>query len=70
MATANSIIKRAIRLITADSSITTPDTYQLADGLEALNAMTDAFSIERLMIYQILEETLRWWRQRHPNHRL
>lgn len=56
MATANSIIKRAIRLITADSSITTPDAYQLADGLEALNAMTDAFSIERLMIYQILEE--------------
>lgn len=58
--TANDIIKRAYKIlgdVGAGESLT---AAQASDGLEALNAMLDSFSIERLMIYHIQQETLTW----------
>lgn len=56
MATALDLIKGAMRLIGAIESGETPSSEETSDGLSALNAMMDAWSIERLMVYQILQE--------------
>lgn len=58
MATAISMITRAMRLATVIGKGETPDDDEAADGLVALNSMLDAFSIERLQVYYIVEETL------------
>jgi len=58
--TASDIITRAYRIL---GDIATGETITAAQGsvgLEALNAMLDAFSIERLMIYEVRQEDLTW----------
>lgn len=58
MATANDLISRSLRLISVlGSGRRTATANELADGLDTLNSMMDTLSIDRRMIYQILEET-------------
>jgi hypothetical protein len=57
MTTANEIISRSLRLLQVlGQGRRTLTANELSDGLESLNSMLEAFSIERLMVYQILEE--------------
>ena len=57
MTTASDIISRSMRLIQVlGTGRRTLTSNELADGIDALNSMLDSFSLERLMIYQILEE--------------
>lgn len=58
MATAISMITRAMRLSRAIGVGETPTDDEAADGLVALNSMLESFSIERLNVYYIVEETL------------
>lgn len=58
MATANSVIKRALRLIGVLASGETMSSEDAADGLEALNAMLDSWRNDRLMCYAIQDESL------------
>lgn len=58
MATAISMITRAMRLARVIGKGELPDDDEAADGLVALNSMMDSFSIERLNVYYIVEETL------------
>lgn len=58
MTTAIGLITRAMRLAGSIGVGETPDDDEAADGLTALNSMMDSFSIERLMVYYIVEETL------------
>ncbi len=58
--TANDIIERAYRILGDLGTGEAMTASQANDGLEALNAMLDSFSIERLMIYQIRQEPLTW----------
>ena len=59
-ATANDIIKRAYRILGDLGTGEALTASQADDGLEALNAMVDSFSIERLMIYHVRQESLTW----------
>lgn len=57
MTTANDLISRAMRLIgVLGTGRRTLTANESTDGLEALNSMMGAFSVERMMVYQILEE--------------
>lgn len=58
--TANDIISRAYRILGDLGSGEALTSSQADDGLEALNAMLDSFSIERLMIYQVRQESFTW----------
>lgn len=58
--TANDIITRAYRILGDISDSETLTTSRADIGLEALNAMLDSFSIERLMIYQVRQESFTW----------
>src|SRR3990167_449539 len=58
MATAFSLITRAMRLSGAIGSGEAPDDDESADGLDALNTMLESWSIERLSVPYIVEETL------------
>lgn len=58
--TALTIINRAMRLIQVLGTDQTPTANDAADGLYALNAMLDAWSIERLMVYHILQQDFAW----------
>jgi len=58
--TADDIITRAYRILGDLGSGEALTASQANDGLEALNAMLDSFSIERLMIYQVRQESLTW----------
>lgn len=58
--TANNIIERAYRILGDLGTGEAMTASQANDGLEALNAMLDSFSIERLMIYQVRQESLTW----------
>ena len=60
MITPNTMIGRAMRLLQVAGPDVAPTAQELADGLYALNAMLDSWSIERLMVYQI-EKTERAW---------
>lgn len=60
MATALSIIQRAMRLAGVIGKGETPDADESADGLVALNAMLDAWQIERLYVYQIVQGSYTW----------
>lgn len=60
MATALSMIKKSMRLIGAIGSNETPTATEADDALNALNVMLDAWSIERLLVYQITQETFTW----------
>lgn len=58
--TANTMISRAMRLIQVIGVDQNPAAQEGADGLYALNAMLDAWSIERLMVYQIKQSSHSW----------
>jgi len=58
--TANDIIERAYRILGDLGTGEAMTASQANDGLEALNAMLDSLSIERLMIYQVRQEDLTW----------
>lgn len=58
MTTAIGLITRAMRLARVIGKGEAPDDDEAADGLVALNSMMDSFSIERLNVYYIVEETL------------
>lgn len=57
MATALTIITRAMRLAGVFTKGTAPDDDEAADGLDALNTMLDSMSLERLFVYQLLQES-------------
>lgn len=57
MATALTIITRAMRLAGVFTKGQAPDDDEAADGLEALNTMLDSMSLERLFVYQLLQES-------------
>jgi hypothetical protein len=58
MATANDLITRALRLISViGTGRRSPTANEAADGLVALNAMMESFSLERGLIHYLLEET-------------
>ena len=57
MTTANELISRSLRLMgVLGTGRRTLTANEASDGLEALNGMLESFSLERLMVYQILEE--------------
>lgn len=58
--TANTMISRAMRLIQVLAPDANPTAQEAADGLYALNSMLDAWSIERLMIYQVQQNNYSW----------
>jgi hypothetical protein len=60
MASALDLVKKSMRLIGTLGQGETPTATESTDGLNALNAMLDSWSIERLMVYQILQETFTW----------
>ena len=58
MTTASDIVSRSLRLIgVLGQGRRTLTANELSDGLDALNSMLESFSLERLMVYQILEES-------------
>lgn len=58
--TALTMISRAMRLMTVLPANETPTAQEASDGLYALNAMLDAWSIERLMVYQVQQSPYTW----------
>lgn len=56
MPTALQIITRSMRLAKVIGKGETLDSDESADGLTALNAMLDSWRIQRLFVYQILDE--------------
>lgn len=58
MATAQSRINRAMRLVGALASGESPSADETTDVLAALNGMLDAWRNERLMVYAIQDEAL------------
>lgn len=58
--TTNTIIKSALRLIQVLAADQSPTAQEAEDGRYALNSMTDAWSVERLMIFQVQQTTHSW----------
>jgi hypothetical protein len=58
MATALTLITRAMRLAKVLQKGETPDDDEAQDGLVALNSMLDSWTIERLYVYYIVSEAL------------
>lgn len=58
MATAQTMITRAMRLARVIGTGETPTSDESTDGLTALNAMLESWSIERLFVYYIVQEDL------------
>lgn len=57
---ARDIIKRSMRLLSILGDSEEPTDSEAEDGLNALNAMLDAWALEKLMVYQILQENFPW----------
>lgn len=60
MTTALDVIKRSMRLLTVLGQSETPTDSEAEDGLNAMNTMLDAWSLEKLMVYQIQQEQFTW----------
>lgn len=60
MASALDVIKKSMRLIGALGQSETPTADEASDALASLNSMLEAWSIEKLMVYQILKENFTW----------
>jgi len=60
MITAHTMIQSAMRKMQVLGVDRSPTALEAADGLYALNAMLDLWSIERLMVYQIQQTTHSW----------
>lgn len=58
MATAQTLVTRAMRLAGVIGKGEIPDSDESTDGLTALNVMLDSWTIERLFVYHIVEESL------------
>lgn len=58
MATAQTIIDRALRLLGVIASGESPTAAEGADGLTALNAMIDSWRNDRLMVYSVVNQAL------------
>jgi hypothetical protein len=58
MATAQTMITRAMRLAGVLGTGETPSAAESADGLSTLNTMLESWSIERLYVYYIVQESL------------
>ena len=54
MSTALDIIKRSLRLLGVEASGETPGTNESNEALAVLNSMIDQWSLEKLMIYQVV----------------
>lgn len=60
MTTVLDIIKRSLRLFSAIGQGNAPTASEASDALNVLNSMIDSWSIDRLIVYQILEENFTW----------
>lgn len=61
MATALDMIKKSLRLMSAIGQANpNPTASQAADALASMNSMLESWSVERLSVYQILEESFSW----------
>lgn len=58
--TANTMIQSAMRKMQVLGIDASPTAQEGADGLYALNAMLDLWSIERLMVYQVQQNSYSW----------
>lgn len=58
MATAQSVVTRAFRMLGQPGSGEAPTAQESADGLEVLNDMLDDWKNERLMVYAIQDESI------------
>jgi hypothetical protein len=56
MATILDVIKKSLR----PYGVSNPTATEASDALSAVNAMLESWSIERLYVYQIMEETFTW----------
>lgn len=56
MATILDVIKKSLR----PYGVSNPTATEASDALSAVNAMLESWSIERLYVYQLLEETFTW----------
>ena len=54
--TANDLIRAAMRLIQVSSVDTVLTAAELQDGLESLNRMIDSWSLDSLMLYEVVRE--------------
>ena len=54
--TANDLVRAAMRLIQVSAVDTDLTDSELKDGIESLNRMIDACSLEELMLYQVIRE--------------
>lgn len=60
MATALSIMTRAMRLAGVIGKGEPLDSDEAADGLAALNTMLDSWQLERLFVYQVVQGSYTW----------
>lgn len=60
MATALSMVTRAMRLARVIGKGEVADDDEAQDGLEALNTMLDSWQTERLFVYQIQQDSFTW----------
>lgn len=60
MATALDIIEKSMRLFGGLADGESATASEASDGLDALNSMLESWSIDRLMVYHILQENFTW----------
>lgn len=60
MATGTTILERALRILGVLRQGGTSTTAQKASGLEALNGLLEALSLDRTMVYQVVSENFTW----------
>lgn len=60
MATALDLIEKSMRLFGALADGESATATEASDGLDSLNTMLESWSIDRLMVYHILQENFTW----------